>query len=101
MVTTRRPGHTEPVSSATTAATFGDLLRGWRHHRRLSQLALSIAADVSARHVSFLETGRSSPSRTMVLRLAHVLDVPKQGQNRLLVAAGLAPVYSQLSFDAP
>ena len=101
MVTTRRPGHTEPVSSATTAATFGDLLRGWRHRRRLSQLALSIAADVSARHVSFLETGRSSPSRAMVLRLAHVLDVPKHGQNRLLVAAGLAPVYSQLSFDAP
>jgi transcriptional regulator with XRE-family HTH domain len=83
------------------AGAFGSLMREWRQRRRLSQLDLAIEADVSARHVSFIETGRSAPSRSMVLRLAKVLDVPLREQNRLLLAAGLAPVYSERSLDDP
>lgn len=93
--------HTGSVVSAAPAAGFGELLRLWRRRRRLSQLDLALAADVSARHVSFLETGRSTPSRSMVLRLTRVLDVPQREQNRLLIAAGLAPAYSERSLDAP
>ncbi|MGE0219645.1 MAG: helix-turn-helix domain-containing protein [Mycolicibacterium sp.] len=77
------------------------MMRGWRERRRLSQLDLGLAAGVSARHVSFIETGRSAPSRTMVLRLATALGVPQREQNRLLVAAGLAPVYTERPLDAP
>ncbi len=80
---------------------FGTMMRDWRQRRRLSQLDLAIEADVSARHVSFIETGRSSPSRAMVLRLAEVLDVPLREQNQLLMAAGLAPVYGERSLDDP
>jgi len=80
---------------------FGTMMREWRQRRRLSQLDLAIEADVSARHVSFIETGRSSPSRSMVLRLAEVLDVPLREQNQLLMAAGLAPVYGERSLDDP
>ena len=80
---------------------FGSLMRDWRQRRRLSQLDLAIEADVSARHVSFIETGRSSPSRAMVLRLAGVLDVPLREQNQLLLAAGLAPQYAERSLDDP
>ena len=80
---------------------FGALMRDWRQRRRLSQLDLAIEADVSARHVSFIETGRSSPSRAMVLRLATVLDVPRRDQNQLLLAAGLAPVYAERPLDDP
>jgi transcriptional regulator with XRE-family HTH domain len=80
---------------------FGSLMRDWRQRRRLSQLDLAIEADVSARHVSFIETGRSTPSRAMVLRLATVLDVPLREQNQLLLAAGLAPVYGERSLDDP
>jgi transcriptional regulator with XRE-family HTH domain len=80
---------------------FGTLLRQWRLRRRLSQLDLAIEADVSARHVSFLETGRSAPSRAMVLLLAAVLDVPLRDRNQLLLAAGLAPVYAERSLDDP
>jgi transcriptional regulator with XRE-family HTH domain len=82
-------------------ATFGALLRSRRMRRRLSQLDLALAAGVSARHVSFIETGRSTPSRAMVLRLAAALDVPQREQNRLLVAAGLAPAYTERPWDAP
>ncbi|CAA0133414.1 Uncharacterised protein [Mycolicibacterium vanbaalenii] len=82
-------------------ATFGMMIRGWRLRRRLSQLDLAVQAGVSARHVSFVETGRSNPSRTMVLRLASVLDVPARETNRLLLAAGLAPVYAERALDAP
>ncbi|UUO03183.1 helix-turn-helix transcriptional regulator [Mycolicibacterium novocastrense] len=81
--------------------TFGALLKQWRGHRRLSQLDLAVAADVSSRHVSFIETGRSTPSRAMVLRLAEVLDVPRRLQNQMLMAAGLAPVYPERSIDDP
>ncbi|MBB5161026.1 helix-turn-helix domain-containing protein [Mycobacterium sp. AZCC_0083] len=80
---------------------FGSLMKQWRQRRRLSQLDLSIEADVSSRHVSFIETGRSVPSRAMVLRLAEVLEVPPREQNQLLLAAGLAPVYAERSLADP
>lgn len=80
---------------------FGAALRAWRQRRRLSQLDLALAADVSARHLSFIETGRSSPSRTMVLRLAEALGVPAREQNQLLLAAGLAPAYSERALADP
>ncbi|MFI6922613.1 helix-turn-helix domain-containing protein [Nonomuraea spiralis] len=81
--------------------TFGDLLRSWRQRRRVSQLDLAIEADVSARHVSFLETGRARPSREMVMKLAEELDVPLRHRNRLLVAAGFAPVFPEREVRAP
>jgi transcriptional regulator with XRE-family HTH domain len=79
----------------------GELLRTWRQRRSLSQLDLACRADVSARHVSFLETGRSKPSREMLLHLAEELDIPLRERNSLLVAAGFAPAYSEESLDAP
>lgn len=72
---------------------FGDLLRHWRETRKLSQLDLGLSANVSARHISFLETGRARPSRAMVLNLGGVLDVPRGSRNALLHAAGFAPSY--------
>lgn len=80
--------------------TIGELLRQWRHHRRLSQLELALAADVSPRHVSLVETGKSNPSADMVLRLARQLGVPLRDRNRLLLAAGFAPRYSERPLDA-
>jgi transcriptional regulator with XRE-family HTH domain len=79
----------------------GELLRGWRQRRRLSQLDLALEADVSTRHVSFLETGRAQPSREMLLRLAERLEIPLRDRNTLLVAAGYAPVYPERSLDDP
>jgi transcriptional regulator with XRE-family HTH domain len=79
----------------------GSLLRRWREARHLSQLDLSLEADVSARHISFLETGRALPSREMLLTLATVLDVPLRERNVLLLAAGYAPVYGETSLDDP
>jgi transcriptional regulator with XRE-family HTH domain len=79
----------------------GELLRQWREHRRLSQLELALEADVSTRHLSFVETGRSTPSRDMVLHLAEQLDVPLRERNHLLLAAGYAPVYSETALDSP
>ncbi|WAZ26988.1 helix-turn-helix transcriptional regulator [Streptomyces cinnabarinus] len=79
--------------------TVGELLRQWRHRRRLSQLDLAIAADVSARHVSLVETGKTNPSADMVLRLAEQLDVPLRERNRLLLAAGFAPRYTERPLD--
>src|SRR5215217_1896133 len=73
----------------------GNLLRDWRRRRRLSQLDLACEADISARHLSFLETGRSLPSREMVLRLAEQLEIPLRERNALLVAAGYAPVFRE------
>jgi transcriptional regulator with XRE-family HTH domain len=81
--------------------TIGDHLREWRQRRRLSQLDLSLEADISAKHLSFLETGRSQPSREMVLHLAERLDVPLRERNVLLLSAGYAPVYAQRSLDDP
>lgn len=80
---------------------FGTLMRGWRQRRRLSQLELALDAGVSARHISFVETGRAKPSRAMVLRLASVLGVPQRDQNRMLIAAGFAPAYTERSLDSP
>lgn len=81
--------------------TFGDVLREWRQVRRMSQLDLALAADVSARHVSFLESGRAEPSRAMTLRLAGALDMPKAAANEALKAAGFAAVYPALPLNAP
>ena len=80
---------------------FGEHLRHWRQHRRLSQLDLAQEADISTRHLSFVETGRSVPSREMVLRLAERLDVPLRERNALLVAAGYAPMYRERRLDDP
>jgi transcriptional regulator with XRE-family HTH domain len=82
-------------------ASFGEHLREWRQRRRLSQLDLASAAEISTRHLSFLETGRAQPSREMVLRLAERLDVPLRERNTLLVAAGFAPVFPQRALDDP
>jgi transcriptional regulator with XRE-family HTH domain len=78
----------------------GELLRQWRHRRRLSQLDLAIAADVSARYVSLVETGKSAPRPEMVLRLAEQLDVPLRERNLLLLAAGFAPRYPERPLEA-
>jgi transcriptional regulator with XRE-family HTH domain len=77
----------------------GQLLQSWRKRRRMSQLELALTAQVSARHVSFLETGRSQPSREMLLHLAGHLDIPRREQNMLLLAAGLAPHFSETPVD--
>ncbi len=77
-----------------TARPFGDLLREWRQRRRLSQLDLAAEAEISQRHLSFVESGRASPSREMVLHLADQLAVPLRERNVLLTAAGFAPVFS-------
>lgn len=79
----------------------GELLREWRQRRRLSQLELASAASVSARHLSFLETGRSQPSREMLMLLARRLEVPLRERNTLLVAAGYAPIYRERSLEDP
>jgi transcriptional regulator with XRE-family HTH domain len=79
----------------------GELLRDWRRRRRLSQLELALEADVSSRHLSFVETGRSRPSAEMVLRLAEKLDVPLRDRNHLLLAAGYAPAFAHRELDAP
>jgi transcriptional regulator with XRE-family HTH domain len=81
------------VSSVPANDDFPDQLRRWRGARRVSQLELALRADVSARHVAFLERGRARPSRSMVLRLAAALDVPLSERNGLLGAAGFAPAY--------
>ena len=83
------------------ADAFGEVLKNWRTRRRLSQLDLALEADVSARHLSFLETGRSRPSRGMVLRLSDVLAVPRAARNQLLSEAGYAPLYSARPENAP
>ena len=82
-------------------AAFGDLMRYWRGARKWSQLDLAAEAEISSRHLSFLETGRAQPSREMVLRLAEVLDVPLRERNPLLAAAGFAPVYRETDLYSP
>jgi transcriptional regulator with XRE-family HTH domain len=77
------------------------MLRWWRRHRSTSQLELAGRAEISQRHLSFLELGRSAPSRAMVLRLAAALEVPLRQQNALLLAAGFAPVWRETEFAAP
>jgi transcriptional regulator with XRE-family HTH domain len=87
------------VGTALKGQRVGELLREWRSQRRLSQLDLSLEAGVSARHLSFIETGRAQPSREMVLTLAHQLEVPLREQNALLLAAGYAPAYLETALD--
>ena len=86
---------------ATLAQPVGGLLREWRQRRRLSQLDLACEADISTKHLSFLETGRAAPSREMVLRLAEQLGVPLRERNVLLVAAGFAPVFTERPLQDP
>ncbi len=80
-------------------AGAGALLRGWRERRRLSQLELASRAGVSARHVSFIETGRSQPSRAMIDRLGEQLEIPLRDRNQVLASAGYAPAYPQYGMD--
>jgi transcriptional regulator with XRE-family HTH domain len=84
-----------------SARSVGPLLREWRQRRRLSQLDLACEADISTRHLSFVETGRALPSRDMVLHLSDRLDIPLRERNVLLVAAGYAPVFPERALDDP
>src|SRR5262245_14429336 len=84
-----------------TRRAFGDQLRDWRQRRHLSQLELASELEISARHLSFVETGRSQPSRAMVLRFAETLDVPLRERNALLIAAGYAPMYAMRPLSDP
>ncbi len=95
MTTTALPLPTGP------GASLGELLRAWRQRRRRSQLDLALDAEVSQRHLSFVESGRSAASREMVLRLADQLDVPLRERNTLLLAAGYAPLYAERPLDDP
>ncbi|WP_397422445.1 helix-turn-helix domain-containing protein [Phenylobacterium sp.] len=83
------------------SSPLGDQLRTWRQRRHLSQLDLALDAEISTRHLSFMETGRARPSREMVLRLAERLEVPLRERNTLLVAAGFAPVFPQRDLGHP
>jgi len=89
------------VENVVQAGGFGRLLREWRARRGMSQLALAVEAGVSSRHLSFVETGRATPSREMVVLLARALDVPFRDRNDLLTAAGYAAIYRATSLDAP
>ncbi|MER5736336.1 helix-turn-helix transcriptional regulator [Streptomyces sp. NPDC002262] len=89
------------MTTVVSDTGVGPLLRDWRERRRLSQLQLALRADSSARHISFVETGRSRPSEEMILKLAEHLDVPVRDRNALLLAAGYAPRYAESTLDAP
>ena len=89
------------ASSSAPASAFGMLLRDWRQRRRLSQLALALEADISQRHLSFVESGRAQPSRELVLHLAEQLAVPLRDRNKLLLAAGYAPVFNERTLEDP
>jgi transcriptional regulator with XRE-family HTH domain len=99
-MTTVTTGTAAP-QAAPAGKGAGPLLRAWREQRRISQLELALRADSSARHISFIETGRSRPSEEMVLRLAEHLDVPVRERNALLLAAGYAPRYPETPLDDP
>jgi transcriptional regulator with XRE-family HTH domain len=92
---------TNPAPRTSAPRTIGDHLRDWRQRRRMSQLDLALEAEISTRHLSFLETGRARPSREMVLNLAERLAVPLRERNLLLVAAGFAPVFPERRLDDP
>src|SRR6185295_7284128 len=97
----RRRCRLRRMTAENIEPAFGRLLREWRSRRRISQLDLALEAGVSSRHVSFIETGRSQPSREMVLMLSRVLDVPLRDRNELLMAAGYAAMYRATDLDAP
>jgi transcriptional regulator with XRE-family HTH domain len=90
----------ETRAAPRTGSPIGTLLQHWRQTRHMSQLALAVEADVSPRHVSFVETGRARPSREMVMLLADALDVPLRERNALLLAAGFAPAYKETDLQA-
>jgi transcriptional regulator with XRE-family HTH domain len=85
----------------TDSPGAGTLLREWRQRRHLSQLDLAIEADVSSRHLSFIETGRAKPTSDMIMRLAEHLDVPLRERNKLLLAGGFAPAYPERALASP
>jgi len=87
--------------SNQSALTTGAYLRTWRQRRRMSQLDFALEAEISQRHLSFLESGRSAPSREMLLHLAERLDVPLRDRNGMLLAAGFAPVFAERTLDDP
>ena len=95
----RRIAYRRPMS--VPMRSVGDHLKGWRQRRRLSQLDLATEANISARHLSFVETGRSQPSREMILHLAEELKIPVRERNVLLIAAGFAPVFQERTLDHP
>ena len=101
------PGNGATCASAISSGDMnahvpvGDLLRAWRQRRHLSQLHVATEAEVSTRHLSFLETGRAQPSREMVLRLAALLEIPLRERNALLLAAGFAPMFSEHPLTDP
>lgn len=101
LVSARGSERASLLTVSTTAAYTGagELLRDWRNRRRLSQLDLSLEANVSARHLSFIETGRARPSRELILHLAEQLDVPLRDRNTLLLAAGFAPVFEETALE--
>ena len=83
------------------APTVGEMIRDWRLRRRMTQMDLALEAEISTRHLSFLETGRRAPSREMVLRLAEQLDAPLRARNAMLLAAGFAPAFAENALSAP
>ncbi len=89
------------MNTIATARPLGDFLRDWRRRRRMSQLDLALEAEISQRHLSFIESGRSLPSRDMLLHLAERLEVPLRERNPMLLAAGFAPVYAERKLDDP
>lgn len=102
VIAVNHPGvYVEGMANVLVQDDFGSVLRDWRTRRNRSQLALATEAGVSQRHISFLETGRSKPSREMVIHLGLVLDVPLRDRNAMLVAAGFAPAYTERSIDDP
>lgn len=96
--------HTPRVSycrGMNATRPVGDLLREWRQRRRLSQLDFAVEAEISSKHLSFLETGRARPSREMLMKLTELLEVPLRERNTLLVAAGFAPMFAERTLDDP
>ncbi len=90
-----------PKSAARSPASAGDYIRSWRQRRRMSQLDLALDAEISQRHLSFLESGRSTPSREMLIRLTERLEVPLRERNAMLLAAGFAPLYAERPLEDP
>jgi transcriptional regulator with XRE-family HTH domain len=89
------------MNHAHKASRVGELIREWRTRRRLSQLDFATEAEISTRHLSFVETGRAQPSREMLLRLAELLEVPLRERNQMLIAAGFAPMFVERSLNDP
>jgi transcriptional regulator with XRE-family HTH domain len=93
--------HGAPSPASSVSRTVGEMLREWRQRRRMSQLLLASEAEISTRHLSFVESGRALPSREMVMHLAERLDVPLRARNALLVAAGYAPMFRERPLQDP